>query len=828
MEADVGKITIEVVASSENAQQSIESIVSSLQQLGGVTKTVSSKIKDATAEIVPSSAFSGVDKIAEGVKEAADTTSDYAAQSAAAEGKASSFGSTLSRIGTVAGSVGKSIGSIAKKPLEALLGGFEKIKAKFTNLKKMVTRRVMYRAINAVISMITKGFKEGTDNVYQFSKANDGAFAKSMDTIATSANYIKNSIGAMVTPIINMVAPIFDYLGDRFVDLINSVNQALAQLSGASTWTRAKKYWKEYASAADAAGKKVKATILGIDELNLMQDNSSNGSGDETNYADMFETVELKADATKTTLASVFSGLKEGWDKYGKPVWDSVVRFKDSVSGLVTVISEDLKNAWENGKIADAFESVSGIVTTLTDTTSVFVDKIKNAVEYSGFLGGAWDYITGVLGSFKSIFEGGKTFTKNIDFAALFSEIGKFAKANGNTFKNVGKTIQTVLDALSPLARIIGTIITFMISKGEIFANIISAASSLVNLIVTLTVKLNPMFPLLKIVVNLASTLLELVLGIFTSGLDAVLGGITYALDSLSSALESVYNWFVEVTGIDLDAWADAITLENVANGIKEAFENVGNWFKEKWNAIVSWWEEKTKPIKERFERIGKWWDEHFFSPIRVWINEKIIQPVKDAAESVWKWLDDHIFTPVKDAFTAVGKWFDEKIIQPIKNGLNAVIGWAESVLNFFVRSYNKIAESISKLKIDIPDWLGGGQIGFNMKTIQEVKFGRLADGGMVKQGTAFVAGEAGAEVVANVGSRSGVMNVDQLSAGVSEGVRDANEAQNAILREQNNLLRQLLTQKSNIHATVSVSDIVDGLNRKNRRDGRTVVPVGV
>ena len=98
----------------------------------------------------------------------------------------------------------------------------------------------------------------------------------------------------------------------------------------------------------------------------------------------------------------------------------------------------------------------------------------------------------------------------------------------------------------------------------------------------------------------------------------------------------------------------------------------------------------------------------------------------------------------------------------------------------------------------------------------------------MVNAGTAFIAGEAGAEVVANIGNRTGVMNTDEMRESVAQGVVDANAEQNALLREEISILRRLLDKDTNVTAYVGTGSLISGLERKNRRDGRTIVPVGV
>ena len=82
--------------------------------------------------------------------------------------------------------------------------------------------------------------------------------------------------------------------------------------------------------------------------------------------------------------------------------------------------------------------------------------------------------------------------------------------------------------------------------------------------------------------------------------------------------------------------------------------------------------------------------------------------------------------------------------------------------------------------------------------------------------------------MVGTIGNKTAVANNEQIISGISEGVADANFEQNAILREQNSLLRKLLDKDTTVTTVVSTGDVIDGFRRKNRRDGKTTVPVGV
>lgn len=81
----------------------------------------------------------------------------------------------------------------------------------------------------------------------------------------------------------------------------------------------------------------------------------------------------------------------------------------------------------------------------------------------------------------------------------------------------------------------------------------------------------------------------------------------------------------------------------------------------------------------------------------------------------------------------------------------------------------------------------------------------QYAEGGIPDTGSLFIANEAGPELVGQFGSGTGVANSDQIVAGITAGVSQANASQNALLREQNNLLRQLLDKEVVAKVTPSV-----------------------
>ena len=244
---------------------------------------------------------------------------------------------------------------------KAGLHGFWK---NLTGLASAFKRIAFYRAIRFILKEITGAFKEGIDNMYQWSLLSGNIFAKSMDRLATSSLYLKNSLGAMTAPILNALVPAIETLVDWLVAAINLFNQLFAVLSGASTWTKALKYPKQYGEAVKAGAGKAEDAIkkLGlaqIDELTILEKSSDTGgsgggAGSGLDYSNMFEEMELSKWAK---LLSEVKGIV--WSiAAGFAAWKIASMFTDSlkvIAGVATAVAGAVLfafnafDAWQNG-----------------------------------------------------------------------------------------------------------------------------------------------------------------------------------------------------------------------------------------------------------------------------------------------------------------------------------------------------------------------------------------------------------------------------------------------------------------------------------------------
>lgn len=106
---------------------------------------------------------------------------------------------------------------------------------------------------------------------------------------------------------------------------------------------------------------------------------------------------------------------------------------------------------------------------------------------------------------------------------------------------------------------------------------------------------------------------------------------------------------------------------------------------------------------------------------------------------------------PVKTVFSAVGEWFSDHVAKPIQgvwdkmaDGFtsvwNGIVGTLEGAINLIIRGLNWLIDKINSISFEVPDWLGGGKVGFNLPKLKDVQIPRLAQGAVIPPNREFMA----------------------------------------------------------------------------------------
>lgn len=138
--------------------------------------------------------------------------------------------------------------------------GLKKIANQFKNIMK-------YRIIRKIIQELYKALTEGITNIASF----DAGMQDSLSRLTSAFTYIKNSLGAMLSPLIQIVTPILEMVMKLVGDLGNTFAEMFSSMSGQSQVAQATYELEEYNKEAK------KTQSLGIDELNVLSPEQSSG-----------------------------------------------------------------------------------------------------------------------------------------------------------------------------------------------------------------------------------------------------------------------------------------------------------------------------------------------------------------------------------------------------------------------------------------------------------------------------------------------------------------------------------------------------------------------
>lgn len=713
----------------EEAPDSVKQAAERLGLLGNAAK-------NATNGAVESAAASA--KSAQSSVEAAGKSAESAKeQFTAFQTDVSGALTTIGRFG--AGIAKLNIG-VVMAPLKMLGNAFTKAAAKANQLWKSLKRIAMYRAIRAALKAISDGFKEGRENLYQYSLQVGTEFAKSMDKAATAALYLKNSIGAATAPLTNYLVPIIDRAVDSIVDLINKFNELTASLMGAQTWTKALKFPKAWADAADDAtdsAKKLKSTVLGFDELNVIEPKlpttkSSEFTADD--YSKMF--TEMQTDYhIQEKVQEIIVPIKLAWDNEGDRTLESIKTAWNQIKGLVEAVGASFREVWLNGTGQQTLETIAGIIQGIVGTVGNLAAAFKNAWEEAGLgthvIQGLWDTANIVLQYIRDVWADIRDWAAQLNFTPLLEAFDGLVYSVKDLLDPSGALYQIMRDIWTKVLLPIGK---WLIEKG--IPKAIGLITSAVKLLGAVIERLKPVWDWL------ANNLIPDVGKMLGGAFEVVVDIATDAMDNVRKIIngESLDDSLMFGFGADIaegNFWEDwlAGAEEIVSNsGLSKKMQGIGEslfdfgqefkgWLKE--NVLGETDEEielKVKPVltgtdsmpnpleqdwapdntmKEFNETWGQGIDviRNFFTTewngyIEAWGNGW--QSIKDSASEMWNGVVETWstgWTTIKDTASSLWNGF----VESWQSGVDAIKDFFTQKWTSYKDSWSSGWEAISK-----------------------------------------------------------------------------------------------------------------------------------
>ena len=376
----------------------------------------------------------------------------------------------------------KELLGISKKAGSGILGGLLGNRS----LAKYVGLIALRRAVTGAIRAIVSGIKEGFENIRNYSSA----INSQMNSMENSLLYVKNAWAAAFAPIISVVEPYVNALLDIIASALNAIGRLIAILTGKGFTVQAVKLsdslyeaGKAGEKAAGGTGKAAKAaeeykkTIMGFDQLNVLNDPNSGsggsgggggggGSNSGLNVEDMFETTDLAGrlkDAVDAgnweevgayfaeKINDFFGKVDEAvkWDNVGDKVTTVIDALTRTVNSLVDNVNWDLVGT----TVADGLETIVKSYNLLFDglNFSNLGTKLSEAV--NSFASNVpWEEVGAALvQKFNAIWETGGSFINGLNYSKISTAIGGALTGAIKKIKleDVGTTIANLINNVS-------------------------------------------------------------------------------------------------------------------------------------------------------------------------------------------------------------------------------------------------------------------------------------------------------------------------------------------------------------------------------------------
>lgn len=687
-------------------------------------------------------------------------------------------------------------------------------------------RILRYRTVNEFLKQIAKAFSEGVNNLYQYSKAVGTDFASSMDSAATSLQYFRNSVGAMTAPILNALIPVFDSLIDRIVEGVNWLNQLIAKMTGASSWTKAIRQQKEYAEAAKDSAAAQKQLLAGFDELNVISSTGSSSGKTTPDYSGMFEEVSME---------NISSSVTE-WSDRLLDTWAKIKEYAPEIVAALLGI-----------KVSELFGGGFGTSATLAISFAGLAfefDGIKNLV--SGEVTKE-NILKAVLGSLATI--AGLT-VKWGKAGLVIGILATIATAIAAVKVGLDEKKQKFLDTQELHAKIqkiadkakidleIAAELQLRVDKLDAPVKEVELKMATLKRLINEAFKLNDIpeeqrttaeAELLKTLVNEINSM-----GIIEIEVDDK-GSIVQTRDELDKLIKSrekellleAYNESIKNAYI-LQSDAEYKLIELKQDNIeaterqKEAQQKIYDLIKSDNKGFLDSLGLNTRALQDITSASDITTDSIHWLSVK---NAELASILGGELSTQFiSWMDDLADAEgaVKDTSLAVNN--AETALQDAADKVDYFSGKVKDLdgmtagVTIDVKAdFSKVEEAREKIRKTKTDSI-----------VDDLLFGSLdnqfADGGFPTMGQLFVAREAGPELVGTIGGRNAVANNGQIIAGIQAGVTNAMNGvlranssgsdkdtaeQNKLLREQNRLLQKIADKELSISPSVALGRAV-------------------
>lgn len=659
-----------------------------------------------------------------------------------------------------------------------------------TGLAALTKRIILYRALRAVVGSVINAMKEGLSTAYEYSKTTNGELTPALDRISTAANQMKNQLGAAFGQLLTWVEPLITGLIHLVTDLAQKFTWLFAVLSGSDKYLVANEVatsWKE----ADKAAKSYQRTLLGIDEINRLNAPSSGGGANGSNSVDPFhyEPTNFKLPDLSTWATPLLEKVSTATEKVHHLAEELGLLPSPQVSigldatgarqgiGEVSMMLDGLRaqspvsvgvEVMDTAPALGRVGEVNSAIGNLAAQSPMMVDmKVSDPAPELAKITQGIEGLNGQLGLSRSVINEYSTST--------IGSFGTMSEGVGSTVKEMTGNLSTELDA-SKLS-----ISNYTTETGTTFST--WATNNAVNT-------------------------------------ESSIGRIVTSTELLNQDAKPNISSFLTETGADFSMWASNNVMEAEAamSGVVSSTSVLDDA-----KANIDTFTDETEKKFRLWKRTMVFLAAAAFNPFGTFAylalesaGKSEVSFANGSTKTFSEWASGVI-----DSAKAAGKGLWDgvtKYLSGVWDGLNKVF---EAMGEPTKGPFGVNAPSFSPSLVPAPKSISP----FTLTPFVPMMIPAFATGGFVDHGTTFLAGEAGPEIVTNIGNRTGVINEQQLTGGVEEGVERGMEPLLTIVAAGFSRIEQAIAEySSDGGVTLSDRDIYRAWQRGSQGVGGSLV----
>lgn len=474
-------------------------------------------------------------------------------------------------------------------------------------------------------------------------------------------------------------------------------------------------------------------------------------------------------------VSGIANAIRQAFSTGIKSALDFASGFDEIATKYDQLGDHSLKMA-EN--VVKAFGMIAGamvVIKTIKTVTSILSPVIS-------MLGAVPGLITTIVGAVNPV-------TITITAVALIlTDLWRTSEGFRNTVIEVGKVLgSSIMDCLADLK----DHFAWLLPKLQ---NLYEHVKPLLDLLARLAVIVGG--TLLNAGIHFITGFLDIAIDVLGLLADAICGVIDW-FSGLGSTISQLPKMASDGFGKFKDIWANQI--ESVKKSWSDGWKNIKTSTSDTLNSLK---DTAAKKLSEMAANAAAKFGDIYRSA-----KDKF-SGVRDTASDMFGKAKDAVSRKLDDMKNAVRSAIDK-----IKKFFAVTLGFKGIKLPSISVSWDTasaVGQALSKLGMPgVPNF--------------HVSWNQYAKGGFPDEGELYIARENGSEMIGRMGNKNVVANNQQIIDGITRGVASANSQQNALLREQNELLRALLEKDTGI----SIGDITNAARRQNQRMGKTVIPVG-